>query len=87
MRQVSRYLALVCIMLIEYALLYRPLIECVLLYRQVSRYLALVCIMRAVNLERKGLIDYNVELLKGALRDVTSGMYPPPHMTCILLLI
>ena len=73
MRQVPRYLALLCPILTECVLLYSLLIECVLLHRQVSRYLALVCIMRAVNLERKGLIDYNVELLKEALRDVTSG--------------
>ena len=42
----------------------------VLYMRHVSRFLALVCLMRQGNLERKGLIDYNVEVLKEALKEV-----------------
>mmetsp|Transcript_3907 Transcript_3907/g.6286 ORF Transcript_3907/g.6286 Transcript_3907/m.6286 type:complete len:383 (-) Transcript_3907:34-1182(-) len=45
----------------------------VLYMRQVSRYLALVCLMRAGNLERKGLIDHNVEVLKEALTEVLAA--------------
>ncbi|EKX42276.1 hypothetical protein GUITHDRAFT_175455 [Guillardia theta CCMP2712] len=47
--------------------------EMVLYMREVSKYLSLVCLMRAENLERQGLIDYNVQVLKQALRDVLAG--------------
>jgi len=38
----------------------------VLYVREVARDLALVCLMRAENLQRQGLVDYNVQILKQA---------------------
>jgi Ras-related GTP-binding protein C/D len=37
---------------------------------QVNRYLALVCLMRADNLERQGLVEYNVSCFKRAIGEV-----------------
>ncbi|KAJ1494042.1 hypothetical protein T484DRAFT_2633413 [Baffinella frigidus] len=36
----------------------------VLYMREVAKDLALVCLMRSENLQRQGLIDYNVQILK-----------------------
>jgi Ras-related GTP-binding protein C/D len=42
----------------------------VLYLREVSKYLALVCLMRAENLERHGLVEYNVGCFKKAIGEV-----------------
>mmetsp|Transcript_9538 Transcript_9538/g.27047 ORF Transcript_9538/g.27047 Transcript_9538/m.27047 type:complete len:401 (-) Transcript_9538:184-1386(-) len=39
----------------------------VLYLREVNNYLALVCLLRAENLTKRGLIDYNIDCLKRAL--------------------
>jgi len=39
-------------------------------FQQVSGYLALVCLLRADNLTKRGLIDYNIDCFKGALAQV-----------------
>mmetsp|Transcript_53528 Transcript_53528/g.127310 ORF Transcript_53528/g.127310 Transcript_53528/m.127310 type:complete len:373 (-) Transcript_53528:54-1172(-) len=45
----------------------------VLYMREVAKDLALVCLMRSENLQRQGLIDYNVQILKQALKDVMAA--------------
>ena len=42
----------------------------VLYLREVNSYLALVCILRADNLTKRGLIDYNIDCFKHALAQV-----------------
>jgi len=50
----------------------------VLYMKEVSKYLALVCLMRQDNLQRQGLIEYNVDILKNSLKDVlTVGSVTP----------
>ena len=38
--------------------------------REVNSYLALVCLLRADNLTKRGLIDYNIDCFKRALAEV-----------------
>ena len=42
----------------------------VLYLREVNSYLALVCLLRADNLTKRGLIDYNIDCFKRALAEV-----------------
>ena len=39
--------------------------------REVNSFLALVCLLRADNMKRRGLIDYNINCFKEALTKVT----------------
>lgn len=38
--------------------------------REVNNYLALVCLLRAENITKRGLIDYNIDCFKKALKRV-----------------
>ena len=38
--------------------------------REVNSYLALVCLLRADNLTKRGLIDYNIDCFKVAMAEV-----------------
>ena len=39
--------------------------------REVNSYLALVCLLRADNLTKRGLIDYNIDCFKRALAQIS----------------
>ena len=41
--------------------------------REVNSYLALVCLLRADNLTKRGLIDYNIDCFKRALAQIFDG--------------
>lgn len=43
---------------------------------QVNSYLALVCLLRSENLEKRGLIDYNINCFKDALAKVFESDAP-----------
>eukprot|EP00614_Pseudopedinella_elastica_P018388 CAMPEP_0172646816 /NCGR_PEP_ID=MMETSP1068-20121228/240431_1 /TAXON_ID=35684 /ORGANISM="Pseudopedinella elastica, Strain CCMP716" /LENGTH=453 /DNA_ID=CAMNT_0013461081 /DNA_START=168 /DNA_END=1530 /DNA_ORIENTATION=+ len=50
----------------------------VLYLREVNDYLALVCLLRAENLSKRGLIDYNIDCFKRALSQVFALAEPQP---------
>jgi len=55
----------------------------VLYLREVNSYLALVCLLRAENMTKRGLIDYNIDCFKRALVQVFQQhrVEPPPAPT------
>jgi|TARA_B110000091_G_C13430673_1_gene315926 Ras-related GTP-binding protein C/D len=42
----------------------------VLYLREVSDYLALVCLLRESNFSKPGLLDYNIDCFRDALREI-----------------